>query len=646
MISRIRFGKPEPLTPMSFAPAPRADIASEIPEAAKSIQFSTSKRGARLTMPIDMKEGVYGFGLQLKGFQHRGTKKVIRVNADPKSNSGDSHAPVPFFVTTAGFGVYVDTARQSTFYCGNAPRPAAPGDAGQRRRGLTTDLGELYAVRDDGGDTVMTIEIPRVEGVDVYFITGDTVLDIVSQYNMLSGGGCMPPLWGLGNFYRCELKFTSEQVVEMARKFRELDLPCDVIGLEPGWQTTAYSCSFVWNPERFPEPAKTAATLRGMGFHLNLWQHAFTNPASPVYADLMPYSGDYLVWKGLVPDFATREARDIFSAYQRKTLVDAGVDGVKLDECDGSDFTGSWSFPDCASFPSGLDGEQYHALYGTLYAQTALQALGPRRTMSEVRNMGALAASYPFVLYSDLYGHKDFVTGVVNAGFSGLLWTPEVRHAANARELVRRVQSVVFSAHSLINAWYLADMPWIKLGCTDEIRELFRTRMSLVPYLYAAFHDYATTGRPPVRALVCDFQDQPDCRDIDDEYMLGDSILVAPILVDDAGNDPGKREVWLPEGEWYDFFTGERVPSGKRTVETAGIPVYVRGGSIIPLAKPVPYVARDTRFEIEPREYGDCSNAVCRLVEDDGETVGAPARVIELRSGATSLDSFRYTLAK
>lgn len=642
-VSRITFGTPEKLTPMRFAPPPRCEISSEIPDRAKAIAFSVSRRGALLTMPIDLKAGVYGFGLQLKGFQHRGTTKHLRSNADPKSNSGDSHAPVPFFVTTEGFGMYIDTARAATVHCGKQPRPDAASAAALagERHGFTTDLDELYAPKTDDGTGRLIIEIPVAEGVDIYFITGDSILDIVSQYNLLSGGGCLPPMWGLGCYYRCELKFDAGRVVAMAKKFRDMDIPCDVIGLEPGWQTTAYPSSFVWSPERFPDPAAMVAELRALGFHMNVWQHAYTHPSSPIFRDLVPYSGDYLAMNGgLVPDFATEEAARIFSDHQRRILVDAGVDGFKLDECDGSDFTGSWSFPDCASFPSGLDGEQFHALFGELYAKAALRALGSDKTMSEVRNMGSLAASYPFVLYSDLYGHKDFVTGVVNAGFSGLLWTPEVRHAGSARELLRRVQAVVFSAHALVNAWYLDDMPWIALGCTDEIRGLFRLRMSLLPYLYAAFHAYRETGRPPLRALVCDYQDQPGSWDIDDEYLFGDSIVVAPIMVDDAGNDPGKRDVWLPEGEWYDFFTGARVPSGKRTVETDGIPVFVKGGTLLPVAKPVQNVGPDTRFEIELREFGDCSGAVCRLVED-----GDVPRVIELCAGADSIDSRRYSLA-
>ncbi len=637
-VYKIRYGTPEEIVPSRFAPAPACEILEQVPTGLQDAAFTASARGSKITLPIDPKAGVYGFGLQLKGFQQRGRKKMIRPNADPMSDSGDSHAPVPFFVTTAGFGLYVDTARYTSFYCGKELRPEKGEEDGGDANRLVSAFEDIYAVREGSDKTLMTIEIPVAQGVDLYYITGDTILSIVSQYNMLSGGGCMPPMWGLGCFYRCDMKFNDEQVLQMAHRIRELDIPCDILGLEPGWQSHAYSCSFVWDKERFPTPAKTVKEICDAGFHLNLWEHAFTHPTAPIYQDLLPYSGDYLVWKGLVPDFTLPEARQIFADHQR-SLVDIGVSGFKLDECDGSDFTGGWTFPNCALFPSGMDGEQYHNLFGTLYAKTMTEALGPCRTLSEVRNLGALAASYPFVLYSDLYGHKDFVTGVVNSGFSGLLWAPEVRHAENAEDLIRRVQTVVFSAQALVNAFYLSEMPWEMHNCTDEIRTLFRVRMSLLPYLYTMFYDYHTTGKPPVRALVCDYEQDAAVLDCHDEYLFGDAMLVAPILTGEK-----ERDVYLPQGIWYNFFTGERFEGGVHHVETDGIPVYVKAGTLLPVADPVNFVANNTSFAITLRAYGDCQDAVCRLVEESDETTAATYRVISLTKGSRETGSARYTV--
>ena len=384
---------------------------------------------------------------------------------------------------------------------------------------------------------------------------------------MFSGGGCDVPDWALSAIYRCNAKWDAEQVLKTAEHFKTEGFAVGTIGLEPGWQTRTYSCSYVWS-ERFPDPAAFAAKLRDMGFHLNVWQHAFVHPESPIHDELKPYSGNYTVWKGLVPDFAMPEARAIF-AKQQKTLVDIGVDGFKLDECDSSDYTGGWSFPCLAEFPSGLDGEQYHSLFGQLYAKAILEALGDKLTLSEVRNMGALAAPYPFVLYSDLYAHKDFLRGCCTAGFSGLLWTPEVRDARTKEEFIRRLQSNVFSVQCLVNAWYCDDIPWREHGCEAEVKALLALRETLVPMLSAAFAKYKATGVPPVRALVCDYTTDPETYAIDDEYLFCEDLLVAPIAAGERG-----RDVYLPEGNWRDWFTKEPVASGKFHVETEGIPVY------------------------------------------------------------------------
>ncbi len=572
---------------------------------------------------------IYGLGLQLKSLRHNGAKKTVRPNADPRSNSGDSHAPVPFFVTTDGFGIYIDTARYAEFYFGRTSKPQTRPKAEKAE----SDLDRLF---DHKCGDELQIEIPVAQGVDIYYITGDSILDIVSQYNLLSGGGCMPPLWGLGCFYRCDMKFGDSQILDMTRKFRSLDIPCDIIGLEPGWQTHAYSCSYIWDPVRFPDPKGMVERLRDDGFHVNLWEHAFTHPTAKNYDQLLPYSGDTLVWGGLVPDFATEGARKAFLPPQ-KELVDIGVDGFKLDECDGSDFTGGWSFPNCMTLPSGMDGEQYHSLFGLLYAQTIQSLLGDTRTLSEVRNMGALSASYPFVLYSDLYDHKDFINGVVNAGFSGLLWSPEVRHAENREDLLRRIQSVIFSPQALVNAFYLSEMPWIQHDCVDEVRELFQLRMSLIPYLYTAFYDYKATGKPPVRALVCDYESESESRGISDEWLFGDSIIVAPLTYPER-----KRSVWLPSGTWYNLFDGSAVEGGTRfEVETDRIPAYVKAGTLLAFAEPVSHISADICFDITLRAYGDCKNASCRLIEDDGETFGTEYRVINATLGDFP-HSYRY----
>ena len=568
-MKKYTLGTPEKLVPSLYCKGFNY-VETEVSYPASNFVTKLTPRGFLIEFPLESNAQVYGFGLQLKQFNHRGRKLRLNPTADPAANNGDSHAPAPFFVTNKGYGMYFDTARIIEVYCGKTKNTAAPVKS-EATSEVMTSTDELYAVR-SSGELTMSVLIPAAEGVDVYVMEGKDITDIVSQYNMLSGGGCDVPEWGLGVLYRCFGKWTQDEVLAMADYFRKSDIPCDILGLEPGWQTHTYSCSYLWS-ERYPDPNRMIAELREKGFHLSLWEHAFCHPTSPIHDELAPHSGDYLVWGGVVPDFATDEAKKIFADYHKKLLVDAGVDGFKLDECDSSDNTGSWSFPLTSEFPSGLDGEQYHSLFGTLYCQAIMQALGDTKTLSEVRNLGALAASYPFVIYSDLYDHKDFIRGVAQSGFSGILWTPEVRHAKDKEELIRRLQAVVFSSQCLINAWYCEKAPWFDLDCEDEVRELLKLRESLVPMLKKSFDLYRDTGKPPVRGLVIDYTDDPETLNIDDEYMFCEDLLVAPIAAD-TGDE---REVYHPVAdEWVDYFTGEKVGNGRIKVNTKGIPVYRR----------------------------------------------------------------------
>lgn len=565
-MKKLTFGTPEKFVPSLFCEKFNYSE-KEINYPINKISFKTNKRGCVLTLPLNSDEQIYGLGLQLKCFNLRGKKITIRPNADPVSPTGDSHAPVPFFVSTAGYGIFIDTARYAEFHFGSSQllKETLTVDNSSNDVAVSTD--ELYSSKLDSSSNI-TIQIPAADGVDIYIIEGKNITEIVAQYNMLAGGGCSVPEWGLSAIYRCYGRYNEDEVLSVAKKLKNDEFAVSIIGLEPGWQTQSYSCSYIWSDERFPNPQKTVDALKEMGYHINLWEHAFVHPTSPIYKELLPYSADYSVWNGCVPDLSLKEARKIFADYHKK-IVDMGIDGFKLDECDGSDITGGWSFPNCAEFPSGLDGEQYHSLFGVLYMQTMLEALGENKTLSEVRNAGALSSSYPFVLYSDLYDHKDFIRGCATAGFSGILWTPEVRDAQSKEEFIRRLQSNVFSVQCLINAWYCENLPWEIHGCEKEVKELLDLRETLKPMLSAAFEKYEKTGVPPVRALVSDYTDDSETHNIDDEYIFCDNLIVAPIPSGETS-----REVYLPQGKWCDYLTKEEVPCGRFTVKTENIPVY------------------------------------------------------------------------
>jgi len=144
-----------------------------------------------------------------------------------------------------------------------------------------------------------------------------------------------------------------------------------------------------------------------------------------------------------------------------------------------------------------------------------------------------------------------------------------VRDAVSRKDFIRRLQSNIFSVQCLINAWYCEEAPWLKWDCEDDVRELLRIRKNLIPMLKKAFEEYSKTGRPPVRALVCDFSDDKETFEIDDQYVFCDNLIVAPMTA-----ESDKRRVYLPKGNWQDYWTKEPVNCGWFIVETEKIPVF------------------------------------------------------------------------
>jgi len=616
-IWRIRLGTPERLTPLKYRSAPpnavalaKLSEANHVPIQLDQVQFSRSPRGCTVELPMAKGEKFYGLGLSTHTFELSGSKAWVVPSDHPEEATNESHAPEPFFVSSLGYGVYLDTARYAAVSFGaNAQR--------------------------DGTSGAIVADIPAAGGVDVYLFAGPTALTAVQRYNLFAGGGSMPPLWGLGIAYRGKGSSTAADILDLAKAFRDENIPCDIFGVEPGWQTQTYSCSFLWNRDKFPHPDDFIDKMHAMQFRMSFWEHPFTHPSSPIHEALKPYSGSHLVWSGLVPDFATPQARKIFVGMQDKSLFSKGVDSMKIDEVDNQPFKHDpWSFPDFSTFPSGLDGEQMHSLFGILCQQTLLAPFRDKnmRTWGLVRDSGALSAPLPYTVYSDSYDHPSYVRGLAKSGFGGHLWTPEVRDAKSVEDLVRRVQTVIFSPYAMINCWYMKMPPWLQIDAdksnagevmpeaketTRLVRNAFRLRMSLVPYLYSAFNEYHETGKPVVRALVLDYHADENVAKIDDQFMFGQSLMVAPMVEGQA-----KRSVYFPKGAWIDFFTDERIEGGRR-IDIAKpldqLPLYIKDNTLLPRAASVTHIGKDTIFEIRVEVVGTHPEPIT-LYEDDGET--------------------------
>jgi alpha-D-xyloside xylohydrolase len=644
---RVRFGEPERFTPNSAREKPSdLDGIARLPAPA-ALPFKLEDIGARVTtsrtvvhVPCDEpNDQIYGFGLDPAAYEQKGLRKYLTVCAGVMGKTGASHGPVPFWLSTRGYGVFVDTARVTFVHVARLTPLAsdvAESDSGPAK----SSVAELYAARKATGKSEVVVEIPGDNsGVDVYIFAGPTLRTAVQRYNLFSGGGCMPPMWGLGMKYRTFGSADQATVLNVARAIRTMNIPCDMLGLEPGWQSRAYSCSLTWDKGRFPQHDNMVAELKGAGFKLNLWEHAYIHPASPLHEPLRKRAGDYLVWGGLVVDFADPSASKIFADYHGTELIDRGIAGFKLDECDNQPITDCtpFNFPYSSEFPSGIDGEQMVQLYGYYYQRSIFSAFKERnlRTWGDVRATSALAAPLPFNLYSDAYQFDQYLRQLVNASFAGLLWSPEVGSADSFEELLNRFAMASFAPQMCLNLWFMPHPVWEQYNQTknkahqllpDEeqkrvatrLRDIVNMRYRLLPYLYSCFHRYRTEGLPPVRSLLLDFPDDRALRAVDNEFLFGDHLLVAPFM--GSGTN---RVVHLPKGcDWIELASGRRRSGGADLIVSGlpgDVPLFVRNNTLLPWAEPVSHVDKDTVFEVTIKVFGDNPEPFT-LVADDGES--------------------------
>lgn len=583
-----------------------------------------------LRVPLGPREQLFGLGLNFRGLQQRGSVKELRVDHYGGSDNGRTHAPVPFYVSSAGYGVLIDAPRYITVYAGSAirrdsKRPPVVRDRNLDRRWSSQPLADAVEV------------LVPAAGATIYLFGGPTPLDAVRRYNLYSGGGVLPPKWGLGFLHRVPTLFSADQALAEVAEFASRGYPLDVLGLEPGWQSASYPGSFVWDSTRFRDPDAFLASLARAGVRANLWMNPYVAPSSPLFTELARTAGSHTVWTGIVPDFMLPSVRRTMLGHFDRELVRRGVSGYKIDEVDGYD---RWLWPDHATFASGLSGEQMRQVYGVAMQRATADAFRARdqRTYGLVRASNAGAAPLPYVLYNDSYSHPEFITALASSGFIGVLWTPEVRSSRTGEEWLRRMQSVCFSPLAMLNAWSDGTKPWSFPEVADPVRDVMRLRIRLLPYLYTAFARYHFDGIPPVRAMALErgFRvEQPETagvlnsttnpyaaatlRDVKDQFMLGDALLVAPMFAGDSS-----RTVILPAGRWYDFHTGAFAGDGEIITVTPGlarIPVFVRDGATIPLLAEdrlhVPAANEPTGLEL--RHYGR-EPGTSSLYDDDGTT--------------------------
>ncbi|MBN8826049.1 MULTISPECIES: TIM-barrel domain-containing protein [unclassified Spirosoma] len=628
-------GQSDRITPLAVAGiTPRIDRLKSLGEPAFPDVLAGSSHQSvdgktYLRFPLQKEEQLFGLGLNFKTVQQRGQIKTLHVDHYNGKDNGRTHAPVPFYVSSLGYGVLINSARYITVYAGTAVRIDSPNLPPEKDRNTQRDWSaQPYS-------DAVDILVPA-SGTEVYIFAGRSPMEVVQRYNLYNGGGVLPPKWGLGFTHRTPTLFSDKQILAEVADFEAKGYPLSFVGLEPGWQSRSYPNSFVWDSTRFPKPQQFLDALRQKEIRANLWINPYVSSHSPIFKDILPYTGSHMVWVGRVPDFTLPKAQALYKQLFTQQHLSMGISGYKVDEVDGYDH---WLWPDVATFPSGIPAEQMRQIYGLQFQKMTDSWFRERnqRTYGLVRGSNAGASALPYVIYNDYYDHHDFITALCTSSFIGVLWTPEARSSKTSEEWLRRMQSVCFSPMAMLNAWADGTKPWTFADVAQDVKEVMQLRMQLLPYLYTTFAQYHFDGKPPIRAmhLVDGFSavsqttegrlnstDNPYAmaatKDLNDQFMVGDYVLVAPMF---AGQS--KRTVWLPAGKWYDFYTGQLVGEAQLIEISPGlshIPLFVKDGGIIPMLPPRLHTPnKQETLPLIVRHYGTKETS-WSLYDDDGET--------------------------
>ncbi|HWP81457.1 MAG TPA: glycoside hydrolase family 31 protein [Bacteroidota bacterium] len=570
------------------------------------------------TTPLD--ENYYGFG-EKAGRLNKKHKHMAMWNSDIPAYKADTdplYQSIPFFYGIRGgraYAIFFDNTYWSSF------------DMGKESM-------DRYSFGASGGE------------LNYYFFYGPSPKKILSRFTELVGRMPLPPRWSLG-YQQCRWSYAPEsRVREIAKNFREKNIPADVMYLDIDYME-GYRI-FTWDNAKFPDPTKMISDLRKDGFRIavivdpgikqDTGYHAYRTGLAGnhflKYPDGRVYSGK--VWPGecAFPDFSSAASRRWWGD-QFKMLIDAGVRGWWNDMNEPSVFDVPTKTVDLSVIHDDEGFKTSHRKNHNTYGMQMTQATydGVKRLLPSERPFVLTRASYagghrysaawtgdniaswehlqmavPMCLNLSISGQPFVGTDI--GGFigypSGELF---------ARWLQLGVFTPLMRAHSVINE--KNKEPWEYGEQFTEInRKTIELRYRLLPYIYNALYQASVTGIPPMRPLVFEYPDDGHYQWNETEFMFGDDLLVAPVLWEGAT----KRTVRLPKGIWYDYWTQTRFDGGKdATVEAPidRIPIFVRAGAVIPTQQLVQYT---DEAPIDPLTYTvyPGGNGATMYYEDDG----------------------------
>lgn len=522
----------------------------------------TGERIAVCSSRMEHDENFFGFGEQYSPVNKR-MQEVDVFITDPLSvGSPRTYVSLPFYFSSKGYGMYVNTHFRSKFFMGN-------------RSNRSTSC-HIYGE----------------ELIDIFYIFGKEPKEILKRYTDITGKSPMVPKWSLGLWMsRCSYK-TEEEVLTVAREMRKRDIPCDVINIDTDWFEIPWACDWKFGSHNFPHAKEMIEELKGMGIKLCLWQKPY------VTAEHLPDMMKEMEGKGWVPcnqfgevarsnpviDFSNPECCRWYKD-QLIRLHKMGVDVIKTDMGEGAPPEGIYA---------GYTGEEIHNIYTYLYSRAAYEAAKEvvEEPMLWGRSTYAGGQKYPIHWagdpFTDFDGLRFSIRGGLSMGMSGFTyWSHDIGGflgRPTEEVYIRWVQAGMFCSHARCHGADNPREPWTFGERAERIfRKYDKLRYRLIPYIYSTAYVRGKEGLPVMEHLYLANPDDRNCIGIDDEWMFGDAFLAAPILRED-----NRREVYYPEGIWYHQFS-DAVEEGMqyRTVEMEleDMPLYVKAGSIVPVAE-------------------------------------------------------------
>jgi alpha-D-xyloside xylohydrolase len=554
----------------------------EVNSFAQPVPFSFVRRALDVSRRIaavfqlSPDEMIFGGGESFTRLNKRGQKIFAYTRDGMGAQTDRMYKPIPFFLSSAGYGMFVHTSAPVTF-----------------------DFGFSF----DQSNAIYSAD----EFLDLFVFIGSPK-EVLSEYTALTGRSPVPPLWSFGLWMSRITYNSEEQVRDVAAQLREHRIPSDVIHLDTGWFETDWRCDYRFSESRFPNPEGMIGDLRDQGFRISLWQLPYFTSKNLLFKELVEdglvvrNAGGELPAEDAVLDFSNPDA---ITWYQAKLadLLKLGVGAIKVDFGEEAPLHGVYA--------SGRTGLYEHNLYPLRYNKAAAEIT--HRTTGEriiwARSAWAGSQRYPLHWSGDAENTYSAMAATLRSGLSfGLSGFTYWSHDAGGfvqrtpRELYRRWLSfAALTSHTRCHGAPPKE-PWAyDEAFVEDFRRAVELKYALMPYIYAQSVASSEEGFPVLRPLFFEYPDDPTSWYVEDQYLLGSDLLVAPLM-----EETNARRVYLPPGGWIDYQTGRRY-SGRdwHQIEAGAIPIILlaRERSVIPHVRVAQHTGEIDWSRVELRAF-------------------------------------------